>query len=325
MAQTESRGDGFGRTAPTVEDVKELGTRLRRWGHWGPDDEKGASNYITARERVRAAALVRRGKVFSLALPIQNGRGPMRSNGNRFNPLHFMTETGESRGHTDLGGDADFTDDVLLMPLQSTTQWDALCHVYYEDTLYNGYPAASVTASGASRNGIGVVHSDFVGRGVLLDVARSEAVDCLPSGHAVTIEELDSCAVTQGVQIEEGDLILVRTGQMSRVKGFEDWSVFHGPQAGLHFSVSEWLADHRIAAVAADNSMVEASGVVAGLRVPFHMIALRDMGVSLGEFWYLEDLAIDCEQDGVYEFMLVAQAMPVEGATGSPVNPIAMK
>jgi kynurenine formamidase len=325
MAQTEPRSAGPDSSTPTVEDVKELGERLRRWGSWGPEDEKGALNFITPEKRLRAASLVKRGAVFSLALPIQSGNGPMRAGGTRFNPMHFMTDTGESRGHTELGGDADFTDDVLVMPLQSTTQWDALCHVYYEDALYNGYPASTVTAHGASRNGIGLVHSEFIGRSVLLDIARFEAVDCLPSGHAITIEELDNCAAAQGVEIEEGDLILVRTGQMSQVDEFRDWSVFQGPQAGLHFTVCEWLADHRIAAVAADNSMVEASGVVPGLRVPFHMIALRDMGVSLGEFWNLESLALDCAEDGVYEFMLIAQAMPIEGATGSPVNPIAMK
>jgi hypothetical protein len=71
--------------------------------------------------------------------------------------------------------------------------------------------------------------------------------------------------------------------------------------------------------------MVEASNVVAGMRVPLHMIALRDLGIHFGEYWFLEDLADDCARDGVYEFLLVAPAMPVMGGTGSPVNPIAIK
>jgi kynurenine formamidase len=326
----------------TIDSLLDLGSRLRRWGTWGPNDEKGALNFITPERRAYAATLVRRGQVFSLALPIRSGRGPMRGSTRRFNPVHLMTATGDASSDANLGGGADITDDLLIMPLQSTTQWDALCHVYYEDTLYNGYPAATVGVSGASRNGIGVVHSEFVGRGILLDVARLHGVDCLSPCHAITSAELESCENTQGVRVEEGDLLLVRTGQMSKVQSFEDWSVFHGRQAGLHYQSAEWLAERRVAAVAADNSAVEAleqpiSGaetdlpttdkthVINGVRVPLHMLALRDLGIHLGEYWYLEELAADCAKDGVYEFLLVAQAMPIEGGAGSPVNPVAMK
>jgi kynurenine formamidase len=112
---------------------------------------------------------------------------------------------------------------------------------------------------------------------------------------------------------------------MSQTRGGTDWRIFEGDQPGLHVDVATWLRDQRIAAVASDNGSVEATNVVSGMRVPLHMIALRDLGVHLGEYWFLEDLAKDCAGDHIYECLLVAPAMPVSGATGSPVNPLAMK
>lgn len=97
------------------------------------------------------------------------------------------------------------------------------------------------------------------------------------------------------------------------------------PRPGLHYTTAEWLGRRGVAAVAADNNGVEAPTPLPGVRNPLHMVALRDMGIHLGEFWNLEELADDCAADGVYEFMLVAQPMPIEGAAGSPVNPIAIK
>ncbi len=309
-----------------MADFRAQLKELRTWGKWGKQDQKGALNYITDEKRARAAALVRRGRTFSLAIPMTSGAGPQRGLGGRINPLHFMTATGcDPAGAVDLGANCRYTDDFLVMTVQAGTQWDALCHIYYDDTLYNGFPASRVDSGGAKVDGIDRVHSDFVSRGVLLDVARLQGVDCLAPGHAVKSAELEAAEARQGVRVEEGDILLLRTGQMSRTRGFQDWSVFHGPEAGLHWETAQWLHERRVAAVAADNSMVEASGVMDGVMVPFHMLALTNLGIHLGEFWYLEELAADCAGDGVFEFLLVAQGLPITGGSGTPVNPLAIK
>ena len=120
-------------------------------------------------------------------------------------------------------------------------------------------------------------------------------------------------------------MLLIRTGAMADI-GRNDWDDFHSkPRPGIHYSVAEMIHDLGIATVSADNNAVESGSTVQGLSNPFHMVALRDMGVSLGEFWYLEDIADDCAQDGVYEFMLVAQPLRVIEGAGSPVNPLAIK
>jgi len=310
-----------------MADFAELLEKLSNRGRWGDDDERGALNYVTEEKRRSAARLVRRGRTFSLSIPMANGRGPQRGLGGRVNPLHFMTATGcDPSGQVELGFGCRYTDDFLAITVQGGTQWDALCHIFYDGRLYNGHPASSVTSSGAGRNGIEKVHADFVSRGVLLDVARGQGVDCLEAGYAIRSADLEAAERAQGVRVESGDILLVRTGQMSTVgEDFSNWKVFHGREAGLHWETAAWLHERQVAAVAADNSMVEASGVLEGVAIPFHMLALCNLGIHLGEFWYLEELAEDCASDGVFEFMLVAQGLPIVGGTGTPVNPLALK
>lgn len=309
-----------------MAEFDELLQNLKAWGQWGADDERGALNYITDETRRKAAGLVRLGRTFSLALPLTHGQGPQTGLGGRTNPLHFMTATGcDPASGVELGAGARYTDDFLAMTVQASTQWDALCHIYYGDTLYNGHPASSVSSAGASRNGIDKVHADFVSRGVLLDIARSKGVTCLEPGTPITTSDLEACERAQGVHVERGDILLVRTGQMSKIGDFEDWSVFHDVEAGLHYETAAWLHERCVAAVAADNSMVEASRVLEDVMIPFHMLALCNLGIHLGEFWYLEELAADSADDGTYEFLLVAQGLPITGGTGTPVNPLAIK
>src|SRR3977135_1189333 len=107
-----------------------------------------------------------------------------------------------------------FNDDIIIMPLQAASQWDALSHVYYEDYLYNGFPADSVTSLGAFYCGIDKVDGKGItSRGVLLDVVRLRGVDTFCGlGDPITPEELDEAARTQGVRVGRGDIVLVRTG-----------------------------------------------------------------------------------------------------------------
>lgn len=309
-----------------MANFEDLLAKLSNRGKWGADDERGALNYITEAKRCEAATLVKQGKNFSLAIPMTGGTGPQSGVGGRINPLHFMTATGcDPASPVPLGYDAGYTDDFLGITVQGGTQWDALCHIFYRGEMYNGHAAQEVTSRGAAKNGIDKVHADFVSRGVLLDIARVKGVDCLEPGYAVTTDDLLAAERAHGVAVGEGDIALVRTGQMGTTQGFTDWSRFHGLEAGLHWETAEWLDERRAAAVAADNMMVEAGQQLEGVMVPFHMLALVNLGIHLGEFWFLEELATDCAADGVYEFMLVAQALPITGGTGSPLNPLALK
>jgi kynurenine formamidase len=218
-----------------------------------------------------------------------------------------------------------FNDDLIIMPLQAATQWDALSHVYYEDKLYNGFPANSVTSLGAFHCGIDKVDAKGItSRGVLLDIVRLRGVQTFCElGEPITPAELDAAARVQRVTIERGDIVLVRTGWWARFLQTCDGAE---PGAGLDWTCASWLHDHEVAAVAADNLMVENPvSAVDGAILPMHMLCLRDMGLMLGEYWDLTALAADCAADDVYEFQLIAPPLRVTGAVGSPVNPIAIK
>ena len=308
-----------------MADFDELLERLSNWGRWGSDDELGALNYITPAKRVAASALVKRGDTFSLGVPITGGEGPQGGN-SRVNPMHFMTATGcDPSPRVNLGGNTGYTDDFIGLSVQGGTQWDALCHVFYDGEMYNGFPATEVTSRGAARNGIDKVHAEFVTRGVLLDIAALKGVDCLDEGYPITTADLLAAEEAQGVRFGEGDVLAVRTGMMATTEGFKDWSRYRVPEPGLHFETAELLDERRVAAVASDNMMVEATAHLPGYYIPSHMLALVNLGIHIGEFWNLEELGRDCAADGVYEFMLVAQALPITGGTGSPLNPLAIK
>lgn len=309
-------------------DIRELGKKVSNWGRWGDQDERGTLNFVTPQKLVRAAQLVRKGRAFSLSIPLDQN-GPQQGSGVRANPVHLMSAVGADTPRTSqmLGPGAGYTDDFIAMPLQCGTQWDALCHIYYDDALYNGYAANTVTTAGAAKDGIDKLRDGITSRAVLLDIARLQGVDMLEPGYAITSDDLDAAARAQGVAIESGDILLVRTGAMGPWVREKSWSALQGrPLSGLHYSTATWLHQREIAAVATDTPMVEASpSGLEGLLVPLHMVAIRDMGLSLGEYWNLEELASDSAGDGVWESFLVAQPLWITGAVGSPVNPIAFK
>jgi kynurenine formamidase len=307
------------------DDLERLAAKVRNWGRWGAEDELGTLNYITPEKRAAAAGLVRKGVTFSLQIPMDN-RGPM-TGGLRVNPVHTMVATGaDPEQAVHMAGGARYTDDTMFLFLQSGTEWDSLAHIFYDGQLYNGYDADLVDSRGAARLGIDKTCSSYVSRGVVLDAARWRGVECLDPSERLDGDDLDAIAAAQGVAIEEGDIILLRTGILAEYARTRGWARYHGSHPGLHYRAAEWLHDHHIAAIAADNGSVEGIDKQARmLAVPLHMLALRDMGLCLGESFYLEDLATDCADDGVYECFLVAPALRITGAVGSPVNPLAMK
>ncbi|OSC39608.1 cyclase family protein [Mycobacterium decipiens] len=326
-----------------LTDFRRVARDVSNWGRWGDADELGTLNFITAEKVRQAASLVRHGKVFPLGVDFGSS-GPQGAFEFRHNPVHLMTVDGgdvntlaqygpgwarnlvaQQTSKYVVDNPFRFNDDMIIMPLQAASQWDALSHVYYEDQLYNGFPASSVTSLGAYHCGIDKVDGKGItSRGVLLDLVRHRGAEVfLEHGNPITPEELDDVVRTQGVTIESGDIVLIRTGWWAR---FLKTGNKTEPYSGLDWRCASWLHDHEIAAVAADNLQVEdpVSGV-EDLALPFHLLCLRDMGLMLGEYWDLTALAADCATDGVYEFQLVAPPLRVVGAVGSPVNPIAIK
>jgi len=316
--------------AMSEDTLRKLALEVRNWGKWGPDDELGTLNYITPAAIARASRLVTAGKVFPLGVPLQR-EGPQSGTRARFNPIHTMFRDGGDRPKTPAEVEAaegyGGSDDWIVMPLQCVTQWDSLAHIFYEGQMYNGYSADLVTSSGAAKNSIDKTSGKIAGRGVLLDVARHKGVRALEPGYAITVDDLEATARAENVQVEPGDLLLIRTGHMSRYLDKKDWRHYDLDNfPGVSVYTARWMHARQIAAVACDNYAVEVRpSEIAGFRNPFHVVAIPNMGLTLGEIFYLEDLATDCAADGRWAFLLVAPPLPVTRAVGTPINPYALK
>ena len=303
------------------EDFRAVGRRVRSWGRWGRDDERGTVNLLTTDHVVRAAGLIRSGRVFDLGIAID--AATPQPGGLRTRPMVLMAETGEGQ---DFPGGFHYADDYVFMALQAATQWDALAHVYYDDQLYNGFPASSVSPHGARHCGIDRLGPGPVGRGVLLDLPRSRDVDWLDAGQTVSPDDLDRAVARQGIEMRGGDIVLVRTGWRRRFLTEGPTRDVMTKEAGLGMACADWLRDHEVAALGCDNWGVEVvPPEVRGTMLPLHLVLIRDLGLSIGEMFDLEALADDCAADGRSEFFFCGQALKFTGGAGSPINPLAIK
>jgi kynurenine formamidase len=317
----------------TRDDLRAAAEKYKNWGKWGPADEIGTLNFTSAEDIVAAARLVKKGKVISLALNFDQ-HGPQGAKSTypamgRINPVHTMLRTGTDAysGVLDHRG-IRAADDMVVMPLQCGTQWDGLGHIFYENYMWNGYDCREVTSNGAQKCGIEKTKSKMVGRGVFLDVARYKGKQWLEDGYAITCADLDETAAKQGVKIKRGDFIIVRTGQMEAKLEAKSWDGYPGGDApGFGFETLDWIKRTELAALASDTwgCEVRPNESEKGINQPWHWITIPMMGMTMGEIFYVKDLAEDCAADGVYEFMFVAPAIPITGAVGSPTNPLAIK
>ncbi len=306
---------------------ESIAEKVRNWGRWGAEDQRGTLNHIGAETLRGAAAAARQGKLFSLGLRFDKD-GPQMG-GMRFNPMLYMKTLGTpfNPERPELGA---YTDDVIHMPLQAATQWDAFAHVHYEGQMYNGFKVCDhLSTEGAARCGIEHLASPgIMSRGVLLDIARLKGVEMLPVDYAITADDLNAALARQNVVLRKGDVALIRTGFIRTFTVHKDRPTLNGPQPGLSAACAEWVHDHSLAAVAADNLAVEilSAETMGGDRpLPLHMLMLRDMGCPLGEIFDMEALAEDCAADGQYDFLFTAPPLAVTGAVGSPINPLALK
>jgi kynurenine formamidase len=309
--------------------IYEAAEKLSNWGRWGKDDQIGTLNNVTPEDIVNAAKLIRKGKVFALGLslkePIQSGLF-----GGRWNPIHTMLATGTDAalGNQDTPEPfVRYADDAINMPCQASTQWDALCHIFLDDKMYNGYDARLVDARGGKKLGIEHVRDKMAGRGVLLDIARWKGVEWLEDGYAITNDDLEGCAKAQKVEIRKGDFVIVRTGQQERCLKQKSWAGYAGGDApGLAFETCYWIREKDIAAICADTWGCEVRpNETTEANQPWHWVVIPKIGISMGEIFYVKELAEDCAADKVYEFFFSAPPLHLPGGAGSPINPQAIK
>jgi len=200
---------------------------------------------------------------------------------------------------------------------------DALGHISDNGKLFGGLDAvASESASGLLKLGIEVYPKEkLINRAVLLDVARFKNVDALDAGQEITAEDLQATAKAEGVEIQPGDSVLIRTGFG---KYFEaDRAKYSGFRPGPGESAARWLASKRIF-LTGDDQMSYEVVPQKGTVFPCHRILIADSGIYLVENLNLEELSKALAEQESYEFILVLNPPRLRGATGAPVNAFAI-
>jgi kynurenine formamidase len=315
---------------PTEDEVLAYFDSLSNWGRWGDDDQLGTLNLVTPSKRMTAASLVRVGEVVSCAWdvggspPADQPFGP---------PQRFMVATGQGltdehrvtapwRVNDRSAGALEHLG--LVYHGHTVTHIDGLSHIFWDGKMYNGKPAELVTASvGATHHAITALSEGIVTRGVLLDAAEARGVDWLEPGDAVLPEDLEACETRHGARVEEGDVILLRTGYGKKVREKGPDNVAQAGRAGWHAACLPWFAERGVAAIACDTAQDAQPSGYKTVRAPIHAVGIVAMGLWLIDNCDLEALASTCTRLGRFDFLFTLAPLRWVGATGSPANPLA--
>jgi len=297
-----------GREPRNAAEFDALFQQVKNWGRWGPDDQLGSANLVTAAKRKQAAALVKAGTTVSLA----------------HNPL---TEKADDNNnpfeHTMLRGNS-MDRYAVSYHGYAHSHIDALCHILYKDQTYNGYARGDVnTDKGCTKLGIQNLKDGMVTRGVLVDIPRLRNLPYLEPGTPIYVEDLEAWEKKSGVKIGSGDALLVRTGRWARRDKLGPWNVGQHA-AGLHASVAPWIKARGVAFLGGDAAQDVVPSMVEGIALPIHTLMITGLGVNLLDNQDLEALGETAAKLNRWEFMLTIAPVPVTGGTGFPLNAIAM-
>lgn len=307
-------------SAITERDILATFDHIRNWGRWGPDDERGTLNLLSAENRRRGVAAVGAGISVGCALALDTKPSLVNPS-----PAHVQViMAGDVAPDVGFGQARDFIGVAPHGPV--TTHLDALCHVFFDGKMYNGRPAATMKSTGAEAGSVTVAADGIVSRGVLLDIPRLRDVAFVEPAEPVRRVELEEAEAGAGLTLEAGDVALVRLGRHVRRQTLGDGAERPDGSicmAGLHPDCLVWMHERGIALLGSD----AAHDVLPHpfpVRSPIHVGALVYMGLHLLDNAQFDDLADACRERGSAEFLFVLAPLVIDGGTASPVNPIAV-
>jgi kynurenine formamidase len=309
---------------PTEDEVLSYFDKLSNWGRWGPDDELGTPNLITPEKTKRALATVEEGATVSLSREILwEGAVDVPSP-----PVHFMLESGEgwaSGEKVSYRPNAAAIDYIgMVFHGVSVTHVDSLAHFFWNGKTYNGKPAHLVSTSlGATVCAVTAAKQGFISRGVLVDVPMIRGVEWVERGEGVMPSDIRAAEERCGFKVEEGDILLIRTGQLYRRN-------VEGPVARTAGSTACQAAclplfhERGVAVMGSDTGNDVSPAQYQKVPQPIHQVGITAMGLWILDNANLEDLAEACRQRNRWQFMVSIGPLPLHNTTGSPVNPIAV-
>jgi kynurenine formamidase len=336
LASVSSAQQQFPRNL-TQQDIERWLTELSNWGKWGPDDQAGTINLITPAKRKAAAALVREGLSVSMSLdadlPLEGTTGgplPSQTGASGFGRsttgkrAATWTLTSKPPGLETKPVPGYVVDTIATFYHGNySTHLDALSHIYYQGQIYNGFPQSVFTDRGAGKNDVIAFKQGIFTRGVLFDIARLKNVPYLGDEEPIYVEDLEAWEKKAGFRLQSGDAMLVRTGRWARVK--EKGPLDLNRQApGLYASCVKWMRERGVAILGSDVVQDVRPSGVEGVNQPVHEVALRALGTPLIDNCDLEALGDAASQRRRWTFLLTINPLRVPGATGGPVNPVAV-
>ena len=310
---------------PTQEEVLGYFKSLSNWGRWGEDDQLGTLNLITPAKTKRAVQLVQEGVTLSCARTIRYEPAPDAPTP----PLHYMVESGEGWASGDkvssrpIAASSDFFG--LVFHGHTITHIDSLAHIFWEGKMYNGQPAHLVSTSlGATVESIELVKDSIVTRGVLVDVPMVRGTDWVERGEGVMPEDIEAAEERCDFRVEEGDVLLIRTGQLRRreVEG----PVNPGAAGSTACQAACLPLFHRrgIAVIGTDTGNDVLPSIYPKVTNPIHQVGIVAMGLWILDNANLEELAQACQQRNRWEFLICISPLRMYNGTGSPLNPVAV-
>ena len=301
-----------GAASATRADYDRWRNEFKTWGRWGADDNKGTSNLITAQKVLSAIKLVKTGTVISLAAnEPQQVAADVGANG----VFKRTTNT------TDVGTTDSYSVSYHGLTVSHIDSW---CHFLEDGRMYNGIPAKdNITAEdGCKKGGVMNWKDGVFTRAVLYDMAQLKGVEWVEPGTPITRADLEAWEKRAGVKAGPGDVVLLYVGRWKRREKVGPWA---GQVAGYYADTIPWLHERLPAFVGHDfNIDWNPRPGWEGMRNPIHIAVLNWMGINIVENLNLERAVEYARKAKQYEFLVTFAPLPVEGGTGSPVNPLAI-
>ena len=292
---------------------------------WGPNDEIGRLNLITAASQEDILSRVTGGPVYDLSVEYFMGMPSWQAAGDPHYRI-WMTHTPHGTVIDDPMGvgtrmneHVSYTGAAVSMYTHTGTHIDALVHFGLDGKIWNGFSAADHLGDRGWRVGGAENIPTLIARGVLIDVAGAKGLEMLPKGYRVTRPDLIHALKHQNTTLHQGDIVLIRTGRM---KLYNDTQAYMANPPGLGLAAARFLVEENGAmVVGADNLSFESfPSELETDYVPVHTYLLAEQGTPIIELVFLEELS----RDKVYEFAFIGGSLKLRGADAAPIRPIAI-
>lgn len=282
---------------------------------YGAEDEIGAANLLSPDKVLAAAKLITTGKTYALGVPVGADTPAFPPRSLAVTVLQPNQGNGASFGANKMS----YNDDMFTGWLGIGTQIDGLGHLGIDSVYYNGNKVEDFAkTTGLTKLGIEKI-PPIVTRGILIDMAAHKGVEQMDEGQIISAEDIQAAMAAQGVEAQEGDVIILHTGWLDMLT--EDPARYGAGEPGIDAGAAEYLATLNPVAVGADSWGIEAVPF-AGDRVwEGHQVLLAKNGIYILETLDTRELIAD----GVSEFLFVLGQPLYTGAVQAIINPVAIR